>query len=253
MSTDDFLWWSNVIYLFSLAAALIASFWLWRLSLRYETGSDRPKLRQSANKLQLSFSAVAALASLALWQFSLRASHEADARVADADKAGKQAAEVAATAKERTALLEREAEEARERTAQIDGSNLQLQRIVEQEHSARLKLEGAMASRHILPGQRFAIAEALSKITDPLYVNVICLQDPESRNFAREITQALADAHVIVHATVINVMPQYGIGITTKPGNPVIEALKSANLQPAVNYTNDDHTQLFVGLKPPGL
>jgi len=111
MSNDDLLWYANFANIIAIISALVASFWLWRLTLSQEAGVDHPNLRRLAGRLQLIFMALAAGATFALWQYSLAATREADARIAEAGSTAGKALREASDANERAAVAEKQAAE----------------------------------------------------------------------------------------------------------------------------------------------
>ncbi|MFD6316934.1 hypothetical protein [Methylorubrum thiocyanatum] len=111
MSNDDLLWYANLANSIAISSALVASFWLWRLTLKQEAGIDHPHLRRLAGRLQFTFMALAAGATFALWQYSLAATKEADARIVEAGSTAGKALKEAGDANERAAVAEKQAAE----------------------------------------------------------------------------------------------------------------------------------------------
>ena len=91
MSTDDWVYWVNVVYAIALVIAVIASIGIWHLNLRPNQISTRSGRHIGTSYAQLAATAVAAFASIALWRLSIITGADASARIAEANSAAKEA------------------------------------------------------------------------------------------------------------------------------------------------------------------
>lgn len=98
MSAETAFYWISVAYLFVLIASFAAAVRLWILNDANESGAANRPSRRTANMAALSLAMVGAFASVVLFFLSQAIDGQSKVKVAEANKAAKQAAEVARSA-----------------------------------------------------------------------------------------------------------------------------------------------------------
>jgi hypothetical protein len=142
---------------------------------------------------------------------------------------------------------------------ELERSNLQLATVLERERAARAQIEAGLASRHVRPEQRSALAEALRGVS--LTVILSRYNDPETTAYAAEITSALQNAGLTVEdgSVVISSTGHLtGFLVEETADTRLINALFLAGLatqklQSTKNVmfrTGEGANALVVGLKP---
>jgi hypothetical protein len=165
-----------------------------------------------------------------------------------------------ATNETKTATANAEAAKAIRETEVLRNDNLALSIKLEQEHSARLKIESGLASRRVSGNRRELLVEALRHLNPKPNV---CLErivgDAETRAFGEELTSALSEGGIQFLDNTSLMAPGLPEGLTIiGNGSPeadrLIGAFRAAGISLSMQNGQPQSgciATVFVGLKPP--
>jgi hypothetical protein len=150
--------------------------------------------------------------------------------------------------------------EAKERTASLENSSekirleaIVLQKRLEEERVSRLKLQAALASRHLSPEDSDRLSDAVrGKVAQ---VVLQFTSDAESLAFTQDIANALTrgGVHVIPQGSGIMSPKPYGVIVSSVDPSPLTQGLRAAHVDIRISPAQGAVASILVGEKPPAL
>jgi hypothetical protein len=159
-----------------------------------------------------------------------------------------------------TAAANAEAAKAIRETEVIRKENLDLSIKLEQEHSARMKIETVLASRRLSGNKRELLIDALKRLSPKPRIFVQRLVgDAEARAFGESLIAALSEAGIEFSQSTAGIAIGYPEGLTiiedqSLQAIQIQEAFKEAGLSTFAQEgqpPNGFSVTIIVGLKPP--
>ena len=181
--------------------------------------------------------------------------------VAQAHAGAARATAQAALSHEELKRLEALIAESQAHREQLQKQNLELQRELEKERTARLRLEEQVAPRRIRAGQRLAIVSALAGFKGQKVSVIVYPGDPETAAFAEQIKSVLEQAGMVISMApaLIYGEPQTGISFevglhrrqfATSLAKAFVDTGVVTGTISATESENADLMELTVGPKP---